>query len=454
MQPNMPGRRDRPGWDCRFAHSGQNIIMDELKESIDWRGRINLVLGAAAFTISSAGSVLLHIVLAVAIYEETGSGLTTAMFVSLQWLPVFIVILYRSDWDFGMEPRRRWYLLDLTSAVLTLFIIPFVLESNYLAIVLLLLLRGLFDHVSRITKTVIAPYIFPGKKLSYYASFMQSGYHLGIALASVAGVFLISSVSLETAVIIDSATFLVSAALVYLIRNISEDKFPPSGQRNSIGRRCVEYLSCLREDPRLFFCCMLPPLTAAFFQGTYSVLQPIFPGEQFSLGPSAVSASYVMASIAIVAGSSGFALFCKYFRIFDRDFSAVILVALGGSLFACGSYMVSVYTSSVIASAVFFTAMVFLFEFVWMLGYSGIVTLSPKKRVGSVFAITFAVGCLLGSVMALGVGGLLDILGNNFVYTVGIFMAAYSALILASYALYRRWSFSLGRGQLSGVSAG
>ena len=428
--------------------------MNELKDSTGLRGRTNLILGALAFTISSAGSVLLHIVLAVAIYAETGSGLVTAMFISLQWLPVFIVILYRSDWDFGMEPRRRWYLLDVTSAVLTLLIIPFVLESNYIAIVLLLLLRGLFDHVSRITKTVIAPYIFPREKLSYYASFMQSGYHVGIATASVAGVFLISSVNLETAVIIDAATFLVSAALVYLIHNINDEDFPQTGERNSIRHRFIEYLSCLREDPRLFFCCMLPPLTAAFFQGTYSVLQPIFPGEQFSLGASAVSASYVMASIAIVAGSSGFALFCKYSRIFERDFSVVILVALGGSLFACVSYMASVYTGSVIVSAVFFTTMVFLFEFVWMLGYSGIVTLSPKNRVGSVFAITFAVGCLLGSVMALAVGGLLDILENNFVYTVGIFMAAYSTLILASYALYRRWSFSSGRDQLSGVSAG
>lgn len=428
--------------------------MNTLNDPAAFRGRLNLILGAAAFTISSAGSVLLHIVLALAIYGETGSGLVTAVFVSLQWLPVFIVILYRSDWDFGMDPRKRWYLLDITSALLTLMIIPFVWQNNYIAIVLLLLLRGLFDHVSRITKTVIAPYIFPREKLSYYASFMQSGYHVGIAVAAVAGVFMVSSVSLEVAVLFDTVTFLVSASLVYLIRNVSEEKFPEAGRKRPIGQRFMDYFSSLKEDPRLFFCCMLPPLTAAFFQGTYSVLQPIYPGEQFALGSSAVSASYVMASVAIVLGSSLFALFCKYSRIFERDFSGVILVALLGSLLACGSYMASVYTDSVIASAAFFTVMVFLFEFVWMLGYSGIVTFSPKNRVGSVFAITFAIGCFLGSATALVTGGLLDMFNNNFVYTVGIFMAVYSVLILASYALYRRWSYSVGRAQLSGASAG
>src|ERR1700753_1048495 len=42
------------------------------------RARANLLLGTAAFTVSSAGSVLLHIVLAVSIYAKTGSGLMTS----------------------------------------------------------------------------------------------------------------------------------------------------------------------------------------------------------------------------------------------------------------------------------------------------------------------------------------------------------------------------------------
>jgi hypothetical protein len=67
------------------------------------RGRINLLLSSAAFTISSAGSVLLHIVLAVTVYAKTGSGLMTSLFVSLQWLPTLLVVLYRSDWDHGMK---------------------------------------------------------------------------------------------------------------------------------------------------------------------------------------------------------------------------------------------------------------------------------------------------------------------------------------------------------------
>jgi hypothetical protein len=46
------------------------------------RGRINLALSSAAFCTSSAGSVLLHIGLAVTVYAHTGSGLMTSLFVA------------------------------------------------------------------------------------------------------------------------------------------------------------------------------------------------------------------------------------------------------------------------------------------------------------------------------------------------------------------------------------
>jgi drug/metabolite transporter (DMT)-like permease len=110
------------------------------------RGRINLALSSAAFCTSSAGSVLLHIGLAVTVYAHTGSGLMTSLFVALQWFPALLVVLYRSDWDHGMNPRKRWLLLELASAALTLSVLFFIAGDNYLAVAAVMLVRGLFDQ--------------------------------------------------------------------------------------------------------------------------------------------------------------------------------------------------------------------------------------------------------------------------------------------------------------------
>lgn len=394
------------------------------------RGRINLLFSTAAFTISSAGSVLLHIVLAVAIYAKTGSGLMTSLFISLQWLPALLVVLYRSDWDHGMNPRMRWYVLDLLSASLTLPILLFVTEANYLPVMVLLLARGLVDHVNRINKTVAARALFPKAKSTHYASFLQSGYHLGIGVAAVAGVLLAQSVEIKFVVVLDALTFVVSAILIYFTRCIEDDhavNVPVS--RESLGRRIAEYRDALNNDRRLFICAMLPPLTATFFQGSYSVLQPIFPIHKLGLDSSAVSTSYVLVSVAVVIGSSSFSLFCKVYRLFERPFLQTKFLVTTLSLACAMLYVCTVWVRSPILSAVLFTLMIIVFEFIWMIGYSGIVVFAPKGQLGSVFGISFAIGCFLASMLATAVGMLIDYFESDFVQLVQLLMALFLSIV-------------------------
>lgn len=408
------------------------------------QGRINLILATSAFTISSAGSVLLHIVFAIAIYSQTGSGLLTSLFVSLQWLPALLVILYRSDWDHGLNPRKRWYLLDCLSALLTLPVLYYVIDSpDYLPIVLILLVRGIVDQINRINKTVICRFLFPKEKATHYASFLQTGYHFGIGLAAVAGIFIADKVDLKTIVLIDMATFLVAAALVTLTKCVADIDFPKTAPRQSLKIRIQKYSMSLNGDARLFFCAILPPLTATFFQGTYSVLQPIFPLVKLQLDSSAVSASYVMASVAIFTGSSSFAYLAKKTHLFEKSFSTVILIVGVLSLVSSVTYLINMSSNSIWLAAICFFVMVFLFEFIWMTGYAGIVAYSPKNQLGSVFGISFAIGCLMGSVAAAFTGYLLDILNNNFSATIGIFMFLYLSVLSFAYIMYKRLS-SLG----------
>jgi predicted MFS family arabinose efflux permease len=393
------------------------------------RGRANLALSAAAFAISSAGSVLLHIVLAVSVYAHTGSGLMTALFVSLQWLPALLVVLVRSDWDHGMHPRTRWLLLDLAAAAMTLPLLPFIEHDAYLPVALLLLLRGLVDHVNRINKAVAARVLFPKAKSTHYASFLQSSYHAGIGLAAVAGIFLANHVDLRLLVLVDAATYLVSAALIAFTRGVEAPAPAPQTARRTLAARAAEYRDALRADRRLLACAVLPPLTATFFQGSYSALQPIFPIRGLGLDASAVSASYVLASVAIIAGSSGFSLLCRKLRLYERDFSAVKALVLLLSVLAAGFYILSVTTHSPAASGAGFFLMILVFEFVWMTGYTGIVAYAPKGQLGSVFGISFALGCFFASVLTGLIGAFLDGYGSDFTLLVGVLMLVYLALL-------------------------
>ncbi|WNG17244.1 MFS transporter [Cystobacter fuscus] len=393
------------------------------------RGRINLLLSSAAFTISSAGSVLLHIVLAVTVYAKTGSGLMTSLFVSLQWLPTLLVVLYRSDWDHGMNPRARWLLLEFVSAALTVPIYFFITDTNYLGVALLLLVRGLFDQVNRINKTVAARVLFPKPKATHYASFLQSSYHVGIGLAAVLGIFVANRLDLRLVVILDGASFVIAAALISLTRTVEEVAQAASVPRRSLKVRVAEYRDALNSDRRLLLCAILPPLTATFFQGTYSALQPIFPIQKLGLGPSAVSASYVMASVAVVVGSSSFSLALKKYRLFEQPFTRIQLMAGLLSLLTAGLYVGAVASMNPLVCAALFTLMVIFFEFTWMLGYSGIVAFAPKGQLGSVFGISFALGCFFASVLAALVGALLDRFGNDYTLLIGLFMMMYLSIV-------------------------
>ncbi len=367
----------------------------------------------------------------------------TSLFISLQWLPILLVIVVRSDWDHGMNPRTRWYLIDIASALLTLPILFFIKDFNYFAIILILLARGVLDQINRINRTVAAKILFPADKLAYYASFLQTGYHVGISVAALSGIFLKDRISLDLLIVINAATFIVSAGLILCTRCIENVTFPKFNERKTLKARMIAYKEALQADARLFYCAILPPTTATFLQGTYSVLQPIFPIKGLGLGAQEVSFSYVLATFAILLGSFTFSSFSKQYRLFDRNFLQIIMLSSSLSVLACISYLIFVSTDSPLVSAVFFTLMVFLYEFIWMNGYAGIVAFSPEGKLGTIFGITFCIGCTLASLVSALAGLLIDITNNNFVMTISIFMSLYLAVIFIAWIVFKQLGYPI-----------
>lgn len=402
------------------------------------RAKLNLILSTLAFVVSAAGSVLLHIVFATTIYRDTGSALLTSLFISLQWMPLLVVLYFKSDWEDGVDPRKRWLALELIAAALTCPILLFLDEPNYVMLFVLLFLRGIVDQISRIVKTVSARYIFPPEKSAQYASIMQAGYHWGIGLAAVVSIGAGQYFTVRTAALLDIASFLVATSLLFFVRTINPTAVASKPPKAPFLARIAAYGQILMSDKRLLFCVLLPPASATFFQATYSVFQPSFPLKVLQLGADAVAVSYVLASIAIVGGSTFFAYLNKKLEFYKGDFGRTKQIIFGLSLASAVAYLGAAMSTDALMAAICFTIMIFTFEMVWMFGYAGIVAYAPKGELGTVVSITFGFGCCAASLCSIVAGSLIDALNGDFLVATAIFMTAFFTVLGVGHLVYVR----------------
>jgi hypothetical protein len=138
----------------------------------------------------------------------------------------------------------------------------------------------------------------------------------------------------------------------------------------------------------------------------------------------------VLASVGIVTGSAGFSFFCRKTRLFEQPFVKVRRLTIALSSLAALLYIGAACGISPGVSALLFLAMVVLFEFLWMMGYGGMVVLAPNGRLSSVFGISFALGCFLASLQAALVGALVDRFDGRFVELVGLLMMLYLMVVI------------------------
>lgn len=407
------------------------------------QGLINLILSTLAFVISSAGSVLLHIVFAATLFRSTGSGLLTALFLSLQWLPVFVVILYKSNWDDGRNPRKSWMRYDLLSAALTLPVLLFIDKPNFLMIFIILFSRGIIDHVTRILKTIASRTIFPQEKSVLYASILQTGYHFGIGLAAILGFTMSSSFSLVSVTVIDIASYIIAAILLLFVKDLYTVEVKTQANSSFLSQMS-DFKQAIMSHKKLLFCVVLPPITSALFQGTYSVLQPIFPLKILELDTDAVALSYVFLSVAILLGSTSFTIMSKKYALYEGDFSKIKFLTAFFGCISVLSYLACVSLRHPLLCAILFSVMVLAFEMLFMIGYAGVVAYSPKGQLGSVFAITFSIGCCAASLCAVLTGFILDFFAYDFTATISLFMSFFVILLMANFFIYERPFKSLG----------
>ncbi|MBP2195105.1 MFS transporter [Pantoea cypripedii] len=390
----------------------------------------NLVLSTLAYAISSAGSVFMHIILAITVFHTTHSGAITALFVALQYMPALLVLIFKGNWEGGHSPLKKWMQLELLAALLTLPLLLFIQPIDYVVVFILLFFRGIVDNTVRVMRTITARYIFTAATVDKYAAVLQAGFNLGIGIAAVTGVLIGSKVSLHDAVIIDIFSFLLAYVLLLFVKSVN-----PAGSEagtatvSSIVSRFRNYRRLLAHDKKLMFSAVLPPLSSAFFQGSWEVFVPVFPLKVLGLGTGSIAIAYVVITAAVVIGSTIFPWLNRRMGLFRHGHRRVRRLVLLLSLCSAVFYLAGTNSTEPLFCLLMLALMGFVYQIVWMFGYTGIFNYTPQGELGAIFSISYGFGYCAGSICILLAGYCLDLFNGNFTAVITFFMLVYFAML-------------------------
>lgn len=212
----------------------------------------------AAWLISMLGNVLSHVALSYLVFSRTGSPLLASLAFSLSWVPHLFVGTLLAALPDRVPPRRLMVGCDLLCAgVVTVMVVP---GLPVAALLLLVLAQGCVTPVFGAGRAATLPGLLPGDLyvvgkalLSLVAQSSQLvGYALGAALLAV--------LSPRTVLLIDAASFLLSAVVLRLGTRERRPLRAPAGSLARDSLAGVRALFAQRRLRALLLLDWLPPM--------------------------------------------------------------------------------------------------------------------------------------------------------------------------------------------------
>lgn len=249
-----------------------------------------------AWLVSMLGNVVSHVALSYLVFTRTGSPLLASLAFSIGWVPHLFVGTLLAGLPDRVAPRRLMVACDLgCAAVVALLVVPGLPVAALLALVLL---QGCITPVFGAARNATLPDLLPGDTyvvgralLGLVAQSSQLvGYGLDAALLAV--------VAPTTALLLDAASFLVSALVLQLGTRehpVTRGTHPASLARESLAG--VRTLLGHRRVRALLLFDWLPPMLGVVPEAVavpYSVAQ----------GGGAAGAGVLLGSVAagVIAG--------------------------------------------------------------------------------------------------------------------------------------------------------
>lgn len=165
-----------------------------------------------AYALSVVGDQLAAVALSVLVFDRTGSPAWAALTYAMTFLPDLAGGALLSGLADRFPRRRVMVSADLTRTVLvTVMALP---GQPLASLVLLLVVVQLLSAPFTAARSAILPAMLAGDRLTAGVTIMRTTYQLGLVAGFCGGAAIVAGLGVRQALLVDAATFVVSAVLV------------------------------------------------------------------------------------------------------------------------------------------------------------------------------------------------------------------------------------------------
>jgi MFS family permease len=239
--------------------------------------------------LSVAGDRLALVALTLLVFQHTGSSLLAAITYAAGYLPWVIGGLFLADVADRRPRRSVMVVCDVVRAVLVAaMVIPNVPIG---VLVGLLFVTTMFAPPFESARAAITPDILPGERYALGTAVIQTTFLAGQVLGAVGGGLAVAFIGVRPALVIDAATFVVSAAFIGLGVRSRPAAARPEGTESSALARMRDGFQLLFGDQALRTLLLLGWLVAF-----YTIPEGVAAPYAASLGGGSIATGLVLAS--------------------------------------------------------------------------------------------------------------------------------------------------------------
>jgi MFS family permease len=239
--------------------------------------------------LSVAGDRLALVALTLLVFQHTGSSLLAAITYAAGYLPWVIGGLFLADVADRRPRRSVMVVCDLVRAVL---VAAMVIPNVPIGILVgLLFATTMFAPPFESARAAITPDILPGERYALGTAVIQTTFLAGQVLGAVGGGLAVAFIGVRPALVIDAATFVVSAAFIGLGVRSRPAAARPEGTESSALARMRDGFQLLFGDQALRTLLLLGWLVAF-----YTIPEGVAAPYAASLGGGSIATGLVLAS--------------------------------------------------------------------------------------------------------------------------------------------------------------
>jgi predicted MFS family arabinose efflux permease len=320
-----------------------------------------------AIFCSAAGSFLLLMSLSALVHADTGSAFLANGVVITQWLPAVLGLPIIKAIA-SRYPARTVLVAADAGSVLAAGLIAWAVQQP-VWLVALLLAKGGFDSLSKVSRAVALKHYFSGKVLDRAASYYNTAMLVGGGVGALIGALVVQRLGLTGVLALCSALH-GAAAMLYAT-------LPPAGSSPAQPAGSAENQASPHVEVRLAVIYMVAAV--ALFQGYHNIARSVFPVDVLGMPHTGIALMQTVTNAAYVVG----AVLAARVMLSNQRYAAM---GLACHLLALLSIVPLPFMSSPGIGTAMYAVFAFGFEFAYCVHLRHIITTAPAAELPRVIA--------------------------------------------------------------------